>query len=170
VLVLDVDGVLTDGRLVYSDKGEGTKTFSARDGLAIRILLRSEIEVVVLSGRSSQAVVVRCTELGMRPECIFQGSNDKSADLDRIEELLGVADNQVAAMGDDLPDLPLLARAGFSACPADAAPEVMAACDMVCGAAGGHGAVRELAEVLLKGQGRWLQQIDEWVIPQVRRG
>lgn len=170
MLVLDVDGVLTDGRLVYSDKGEGTKTFSARDGLAIRILLRSEIEVVVLSGRSSQAVVVRCTELGMRPECIFQGSNDKSADLDRIEELLGVADNQVAAMGDDLPDLPLLARAGFSACPADAAPEVMAACDMVCGAAGGHGAVRELAEVLLKGQGRWLQQIDEWVIPQVRRG
>jgi len=170
VLVLDVDGVLTDGRLVYSDKGEGTKTFSARDGLAIRILLRSEIEVVVLSGRSSQAVVVRCTELGIRPECIFQGSNDKSADLDRIEELLGVADNQVAAMGDDLPDLPLLARAGFSACPADAAPEVMAACDMVCGAAGGHGAVRELAEVLLKGQGRWLQQIDEWVIPQVRRG
>lgn len=170
MLVLDVDGVLTDGRLVYSDKGEGTKTFSARDGLAIRILLRSEIEVVVLSGRSSQAVVVRCTELGIRPECIFQGSNDKSADLDRIEELLGVADNQVAAMGDDLPDLPLLARAGFSACPADAAPEVMAACDMVCGAAGGHGAVRELAEVLLKGQGRWLQQIDEWVIPQVRRG
>jgi 3-deoxy-D-manno-octulosonate 8-phosphate phosphatase (KDO 8-P phosphatase) len=162
--------VLTDGSLIFSDKGEAYKAFSARDGLAIRILLRSEIEVVVLSGRSSPAVQVRCQELGMRPECVILGSHDKSADLDRIEELLGVADHQVAAMGDDLPDLPLLARAGFSACPADAVPEVMAASDLVCGAVGGRGAVRELAEVLLKGQGRWLQQIDKWVAPQVRRG
>jgi 3-deoxy-D-manno-octulosonate 8-phosphate phosphatase (KDO 8-P phosphatase) len=163
-LVLDVDGVLTDGTLVYSDAGEDRKAFSVRDGLAIRILLHAEIQVVVLSGRASKAVGKRCTELGVRPECIILGSTDKSADLDRIEELLGVSDDQLAAMGDDLPDLPMLARAGFSACPADAVPEVVAACDLVCGAAGGRGAVREFAEVLLKAQGRWLQQIEKWTV------
>ncbi len=72
-------------------------------------------------------------------------------------------------MGDDLPDLPMLARAGFAACPADAAPEVAAACDLVCGADGGRGAVRELAELLLKAQGKWMEQVGKWVTPGMQR-
>jgi 3-deoxy-D-manno-octulosonate 8-phosphate phosphatase (KDO 8-P phosphatase) len=170
LVVLDVDGVLTDGSLIYSVDGEDRKRFSARDGLAIRLLLHAGIQVGVISGRSSQVVITRCSELGVRSDFIVVGSNDKPADLDRMEELLQITDAEVAAMGDDLPDLPLLARAGFAACPTDAAPEVIAACDLVCGVEGGRGAVRELAEVVLKGQGRWTELVSDWVTPGMQRG
>jgi 3-deoxy-D-manno-octulosonate 8-phosphate phosphatase (KDO 8-P phosphatase) len=169
LVVLDGDGVLTDGTLIYSADGEDRKCFSVRDGLAIRLLLRAGIQVAVISGRSSQAVVARCSELGVRSELIVVGSQDKPSDLDRMEELLQISDAEVAAMGDDLPDLPLLARAAFAACPTDAAPEVIAACDLVCGAEGGRGAVRELAEVVLKGQGRWTDLVSDWVTPGMQR-
>ena len=108
LLVLDVDGVLTDGSLTYSGEGEYLKTFSVRDGLGIRLLLEAGVQVAVISGRSSAAVSARCTELGIRSELIVLGSKDKVADLERIEELLDVVDLEVAAMGDDLPDLPML--------------------------------------------------------------
>jgi 3-deoxy-D-manno-octulosonate 8-phosphate phosphatase (KDO 8-P phosphatase) len=169
MVVLDVDGVLTDGTLIYSAGGEDRKRFSVRDGLAIRLLLRAGIQVAVISGRPSEAVVERCSELGVRSELIVVGSQDKSADLDRMEGVLQLADAEVAVMGDDLPDLPLLARAGFAACPADAAPEVIAACDLVCGAEGGRGAVRELAEFILKGQERWFDLVSAWVTPGMQR-
>ncbi len=169
-VVLDVDGVLTDGLLIYSADGEDRKRFSARDGLAIRLLLRAGIQVGVISGRSSKAVITRCSGLGMREDLVVVGSSDKSADLDRMEELLQISDSEVAAMGDDLPDLPMLARAAFAACPTDAAPEVIAACDLVCGAEGGRGAVRELAEVVLKGQGRWIELVSDWLTPGMQRG
>jgi 3-deoxy-D-manno-octulosonate 8-phosphate phosphatase (KDO 8-P phosphatase) len=169
LVVLDVDGVLTDGTLIYSADGENSKRFSARDGLAIRLLLRAGIQVAVISGRPSEAVVARCSELGVRSELIVVGSQDKPADLDRMEELLQISDAEVAAMGDDLPDLPVLARAAFAACPTDAAPEVIAACDLVCGAEGGRGAVREFAEVVLKGQGRWTDLVSDWVTPGLQR-
>ncbi len=163
LLVLDVDGVLTDGSLSYSSQGEDRKVFSARDGLAIRLLLEEGVQVAMISGRSSEAVTVRCTELGVRSEMIILGSKDKVADLERLEKLLDVVDLEVAAMGDDLPDLPLLNRAVFTACPADAAPEVMAACDLVCGASGGRGAVREFAELILKVKGKWTGIVEKWV-------
>lgn len=169
LVVLDVDGVLTDGTLIYSAGGEDCKRFSVRDGLAIRLLLNAGIQVAVISGRPSDAVVTRCAELGVRSELIIVGSQHKVADLDRVEELLQLSDSEVAAMGDDLPDLPLLARAGFAACPSDAAPEVIAACDLVCGAEGGRGAVRELAEMVLKGQGRWTDLVSGWVTPGIQR-
>jgi 3-deoxy-D-manno-octulosonate 8-phosphate phosphatase (KDO 8-P phosphatase) len=165
LIVLDVDGVLTDGGLVYSGEGEDRKRFSARDGLAIRLLLRAGIQVAVISGRSSEAVRTRCSELGMRDDLTVVGSIDKGADLDRLQRILELSDSEVAAMGDDLPDLPLLARAGFAACPSDAAPEVIAICDLVCGAEGGRGAVREFAEVVLKAQGRWTGLVSDWVGP-----
>ena len=163
LLVLDVDGVLTDCSLHYSSEGEDRKVFSARDGLAIRLLLDEGIQVAVISGRASQAVTTRCTELGMRSDLIVLGSKDKVADLNRLEELLDVVDLEVAAMGDDLPDLPLLNRAVFTACPADAVPEVLAACDIVCGAPGGRGAVREFAELILKVKGKWTDMVAGWV-------
>jgi 3-deoxy-D-manno-octulosonate 8-phosphate phosphatase (KDO 8-P phosphatase) len=169
LVILDVDGVLTDGSLTFSADGEDHKRFSVRDGLAIRLLLRAGIQVAVISGRSSGAVTARCSELGIRTELTVLGSQDKAGDLDRIEALLQVGDTEVAAMGDDLPDLPILARAGFAACPADAAPEVAAACDLVCGAEGGRGAVRELAEMVLKAQGRWNEVTDKWVVPGMQR-
>jgi len=161
--VLDVDGVLTDGSLVYSGQGQDFKTFSVRDGLGIRLLLEAGVQIAVISGRTSEAVALRCTELGIRSELIVLGSKDKVSDLDRLEEMLDVVDLEVAAMGDDLPDLPLLDRAVFTACPADAAPEVMAACDLVCGASGGRGAVREFIELILKVQGKWMSVVGEWV-------
>jgi 3-deoxy-D-manno-octulosonate 8-phosphate phosphatase (KDO 8-P phosphatase) len=161
-VVLDVDGVLTDGRLLYSATGELVKQFHVRDGLGIRLLMASGIEVAVVTGRRSEAVAARCRELGLRDDLIFQGSRDKSGHLDQIEKLLGLEDGQVAAMGDDLPDLPLLARVGFAACPSDAVPEVAAICHLVCGAVGGEGAVRELAELLLKAQNRWQKQLGRW--------
>lgn len=163
LLVLDVDGVLTDGSLHYSPAGEEIKTFSVRDGLGIRMLLDAGIDVAVITGRASEALARRCSDLGLREDLVIQASRDKPADLDRVEELLGLGDHQVAAMGDDLPDLPMLARAGFSACPADAAPEVVVSCDLVCGSEGGRGAVREVAELLLKAQRKWQVQAGRWI-------
>lgn len=163
LLVLDVDGVLTDGGLTYSSQGQDIKTFSVRDGLGIRLLLEAGVQVAVISGRTSEAVAIRCAELGIRSEYVILGSTDKVADLESLEERLDLVDLEVAAMGDDLPDLPLLERAVFTACPADAAPEVMAVCDLVCGASGGRGAVREFIELILKVQGKWMDVVGAWV-------
>jgi 3-deoxy-D-manno-octulosonate 8-phosphate phosphatase (KDO 8-P phosphatase) len=165
VLVLDVDGVLTDGILLYGSAGEAVKQFSVRDGLAIRLLLDAGLSVAVVTGRRSEIIATRCRDLGLRDELVIQGSRDKAADLDELERRLGLADHQVAAMGDDLPDIPMLERAGFAACPADAAPEVLATCQLVCGAPGGRGAIREVAELLLKAQGRWQEQVGRWIGP-----
>jgi len=150
-----VDGVLTDGVLVYGPAGETLKRFSARDGFGIHLLRKAGIEVGIVSGRRSEAVVIRCRELGIPDGLVIQGSRHKQRDLDLLEQAVGVEDHEVAVMGDDIPDIPMLERAGFAACPADAAPEVAARVHFVCGAGGGQGAVRELAELILKAQGRW---------------
>jgi 3-deoxy-D-manno-octulosonate 8-phosphate phosphatase (KDO 8-P phosphatase) len=162
LLVLDVDGVLTDGTLVFTATGEVAKQFHVRDGLGIRLLMNAGIDVAVVTGRRSDAVAARCREIGMREELVLQGSRDKAHHLDQLEQTLELGDHQVAAMGDDLPDLPMLFRVGFAACPANAAPEVAAACHLVCGSEGGRGAVREVAEVILKAQGRWQEQVGRW--------
>jgi len=167
MLVLDVDGVLTDGSLHYSPGGEEVKQFSVRDGLAIRMLLEAGITVAIITGRSSQALAMRCTDLGLDPELVIQGSGRKRADLVRLMKELGLSGPEIAVMGDDLPDLPMIEMAGCSACPSDAVPEVIAACDVVCGAPGGRGAVRELAELLLKAQRRWQEQVGRWLGPEV---
>lgn len=161
LVVLDVDGVLTDGRLYYGPDGEYLKSFSVRDGLGLRLLERAGFSVALLSGRSSPALAARARDLGLK--LVVMGSGDKSADLDRIQaEAGGCSDDETAVMGDDLPDLPMLRRAAVSACPADAAPEVVAACDVVCRVEGGDGAVREFAELLLKAHRQWLPSIAAW--------
>jgi 3-deoxy-D-manno-octulosonate 8-phosphate phosphatase (KDO 8-P phosphatase) len=162
LLVLDVDGVLTDGALIFAATGEAVKQFHVRDGLGIRMLMNAGIEVAVVTGRCSEAVTVRCREIGIREELVLQGSRDKAHHLDQLEQTLELGHHQVAAMGDDLPDLPMLSRVGFAACPANAAPEVAAVCHLVCGTDGGRGAVREIAEVILKAQGRWQEQVGRW--------
>ena len=164
LLVLDVDGVLTDGSLMYGAEGCIGKSFNVRDGLGIRLLKECGIAVGVISGRSEPAVSARLGELGLEPSVVALGSRDKVQALARIQAAVGgIEDFQTAVMGDDLPDLPILLRAGFSACPADAAPDVAAVCDLVCGRPGGYGAVREVAEVLLKGQGLWSDLVQRWM-------
>ena len=166
LLVLDVDGVLTDGTVFVSADGESVKNFNVRDGLGMRLLMDCGVDIAVITGRSSPAVSVRCAELGVPDDHVFLGSKDKDADLDRLLATVGLTDREMAAMGDDLPDLPMLGRAGFSFCPADAAPEVVAACDHVCGKAGGRGAVREAAEILLKAKGDWTNLVEGWSLAE----
>lgn len=166
LLVLDVDGVLTDGTVFFSSEGEAIKNFNVRDGLGMRLLMDCGFEIGIITGRSSPAVSARCAELGLRDDLVVLGSKDKDADLDRILASVGITDPEMAVMGDDLPDLPMIARAGFSFCPADAAPEVAAACDHVCGKGGGRGAVREAAEILLKAKGVWAGVVEGWTFAE----
>ena len=147
-VILDVDGVLTDGSITIDPTGRQTQRFNVRDGAAIKWMARSGFIVAFLSGRSSDAVSARARELGVRH--IVQGATDKLAAYEALKEELGVSDQEVCYMGDDLHDLPVLRRAGFAATVADAVEEVREAVHYVTETAGGRGAVRELAEIILK--------------------
>jgi 3-deoxy-D-manno-octulosonate 8-phosphate phosphatase (KDO 8-P phosphatase) len=153
LLVLDVDGVLTDGVIAIDDAGVETKHFHVRDGGGIALWRRAGKRVAILSGRSAPCVDHRAAELGIHP--VLQGVAEKGAAFRGLLEELGVEPGQVCAMGDDLADLPMLALAGLAACPADAAAEVLDAAHYVARAPGGKGAVRELVEVILGWQGAW---------------
>jgi 3-deoxy-D-manno-octulosonate 8-phosphate phosphatase (KDO 8-P phosphatase) len=149
LVLLDVDGVLTDGRLYYGAEGEALKAFDVRDGHGI-VLLRDHVDFGVVSGRPGKASEKRLQEL--RVKHLVFGQRDK---LQGYAELahLGVPDEEVAYMGDDVNDVPLLRRVGLSACPADAHPDVPAAVHLVTRAPGGRGAVRELCDLLLRAKG-----------------
>jgi 3-deoxy-D-manno-octulosonate 8-phosphate phosphatase (KDO 8-P phosphatase) len=147
LLVLDVDGVLTDGRLYFGARGEALKVFHVRDGHGIVQLRRAGVEVAVISGRRSPMVTVRCRELGMRH--VHQGVSDKLRVFRRLCTRLRVAPGACAAVGDDLPDLPLLRAVAMSFAVADAHPQVRRAADRVTRAGGGRGAVREVCDHLL---------------------
>lgn len=153
LLVLDVDGVLTDGGIFIGASGDETKRFHVHDGLALVAARHAGLEVAVLSGRASAAVTRRMAELGVRE--VHQGVGDKAAALDTLRERLGLAVAEVAMMGDDLPDLPAMARAGLALAPANAASEVKRAADWVARRRGGDGAVREAVEMLLKARRAW---------------
>jgi 3-deoxy-D-manno-octulosonate 8-phosphate phosphatase (KDO 8-P phosphatase) len=152
-LVLDVDGVLTDGRVIYLAGGGEARNFHVRDGLGVQLLVAARIRVAVISGRESEIVERRARELGIDP--VLQGVGDKLEAFERLLSDLDVPDTDVAYIGDDLPDLPILRRAGLGIAVADAAPEVRAAAHLVLRAGGGQGAVREACEVLLKARGAW---------------
>ena len=153
LLVLDVDGVLTDGLIIIDDLGVESKQFHVRDGSAIALWHKLGKRTAILSGRSARCVDLRGGELGISP--VVQGASDKAEALRSIMNQLNVEPHQVGFMGDDLADLPALELAGFSACPSDAAPEVRASVALVTQAPGGRGAVREVVETLLKAQGSW---------------
>jgi 3-deoxy-D-manno-octulosonate 8-phosphate phosphatase (KDO 8-P phosphatase) len=153
LLVLDVDGVLTDGVLVYGASGEETKRFHVRDGLAIQQARRAGVEVAIVSGRASAAVTRRMSELGVVE--VHQGVGDKESLLRGLLARLEVKSAETAVMGDDLPDLPLMRIAGLAMAPADAVPEVRQAAGWVSRSAGGHGAVREAVEMLLRSRKAW---------------
>jgi 3-deoxy-D-manno-octulosonate 8-phosphate phosphatase (KDO 8-P phosphatase) len=153
LLVLDVDGVLTDGSLLYGPSGEEVKRFHVQDGLAVVAARRSGLEVAVITGRASAAVTRRMAELGLGE--VHQGVEDKLAALRGVLERLGVAEDEVAVMGDDLTDLPLMRRAGLALAPANAVAEVRRAAHWVSRRRGGEGAVREAVEMLLRSRRAW---------------
>jgi 3-deoxy-D-manno-octulosonate 8-phosphate phosphatase (KDO 8-P phosphatase) len=153
LMVLDVDGVLTDGRLYFGPQGEAMKAFDVRDGHGIKLLMAGGVEVAILTARHSEIVATRMRELGVAR--VLQGQSDKRAALVALLAELGLAAEQCGYMGDDLPDLGALRLAGFAAAPADAAPEVLAAAHWVAPCDGGRAAVRAAAEFVLRAQARW---------------
>ncbi len=153
LLLFDVDGVLTDGTVLLAGTGPETKSFFIRDGLALVWAQRAGLSVGLLSGRMSEATSRRAAELGI--SILVQGQNDKRAAYTQIVTSRQFRDEQVAYMGDDLLDLPVLGRVGLSAAPADAADDVRARVHWVSRYAGGRGAVRELVELVLRAQGEW---------------
>lgn len=153
VLILDVDGVLTDGQIIYNDNGSETKVFNVRDGLGLRLLQHAGLEVAIATGRRTPALQHRCKNLGI--ELIFDGLRYKTPVIELITKATGATSDEMLFMGDDLADLSLMARVGLAVAVADAHPEVIAAADIVTESYGGRGAVREVCEAILKAQGVW---------------
>ncbi len=151
LVVLDVDGVLTDGRLWYGADGESLKSFNVRDGHGIKMLIAAGIGVAVISGRRSAAVTARMRELGVSD--VAQGVGDKARALAELVKRNAIDARRVACLVDDTPDLGLMAAVGLAAAVADAHPDVLAAAGHVTRAGGGHGAVREFCDWLLAARG-----------------
>ena len=163
LLLLDVDGVLTDGSIIYNDNSEETKVFNVKDGLGIRLLMEAGINVCIVTGRSSKALYHRCENLGIT--MLFDGVRDKAAILNIISEQTGVSSEETAFIGDDLPDLPLMKIVGLSIAVADSHETVLKKAYMVTSANGGAGAVREVCEAILKAQELWnnIPLVAEWL-------
>ncbi|HEY3418597.1 MAG TPA: HAD hydrolase family protein [Armatimonadota bacterium] len=160
LLACDVDGVLTDGSIIYGSHNMELKVFNIKDGLAMKVAAWSGFPVVWLTGRSSDAVAHRAAELDVQ---LFQGANDKDAGLRMIAETRGVALEEIAFIGDDLNDLPAQRICGLPIAVADSAPEVLEIAAYVTKATGGHGAIRETIEFILRGQGRWQAAMDNYL-------
>jgi len=153
LVLLDVDGVLTTGQVIYDDAGRETKVFNVRDGLGIRLLMEAGVTVGVVTGRRSMALVHRCNNLGI--QLLEDGVTDKAAALERILAETGVSAERTAFVGDDLPDLPIMRRVGVPIAVGDAHDQVKQAAVWTTRAKGGCGAVREISERILKAAGLW---------------
>ena len=153
LLFLDIDGVLTDGRITLNEKGEELKSFDVKDGFGLKLLMRDGIEVVIVTGRRSRVVDHRARELGIRE--VYQGISDKRLVCRRLIEKRGLMKSQVGSVGDDLPDLAMFRESGLCITVADAAREVREEADFITSKRGGHGAVREICEWILKCHGCW---------------
>jgi 3-deoxy-D-manno-octulosonate 8-phosphate phosphatase (KDO 8-P phosphatase) len=152
LLILDVDGVLTDGRLYFGARGEALKAFHVRDGHGIKLLMAAGVAVAAFSGRRSAAVAVRMKELGVRH--VVQACSDKVAALHRLAGRLQIAPLNCACIVDDTPDMPLMSAVGCACAVADAHPLVQSAAHWIAEANGGHGAVRELCDAILRARAR----------------
>ncbi len=153
LLLLDVDGVLTDGRIIYDANGVESKCFDVKDGHGIKMLQRAGIRVGIITGRQSPVVLLRARELGI--DLVIQGAKQKLPPYETILREQGLADHQVAYVGDDLIDLPILRRVGFAATVADGVEEMREHVDYVTRCSGGRGAVREICDMLLRETGLW---------------
>jgi len=149
LLVLDVDGVMSDGKVTYTSDGTELKSFNIKDGLGIKRVQRAGIQTAIITGRASPMVERRASELGIHH--LIQGREDKLAALEELIRSLEIDLQSVAYMGDDLPDLDAIVGVGLGSCPADAAPAVRAKADWIASLNGGEGCVRELCDYLLDG-------------------
>ena len=161
LLLMDCDGVLTDGRLWLTDDSDEQKSFNTHDGLGLALLHRAGLKSGIITARSSRAVARRAQELGV--EFVCQGNPDKTAAFEQVLQQAGVDENEVAFVGDDLPDIPLMNRAELAVAVADAVEETRSAAHYVTRAKGGRGAVREVIEIILKSQGRWHDLVEDYL-------
>ena len=163
LLVFDVDGVFTDGKLYYAEDGSISRTFDIKDGMGIRLLRDAGLVTAVLTAKVSGATRQRMADL--KVDHVFEGydaAGGKGGGIEKLAEQAGVALEHTAYMGDDLMDLPALRRVGYAICPADACDEVKAVAAYITQHPGGHGAVREAAEHILKAQGKWDQAVGRY--------
>jgi 3-deoxy-D-manno-octulosonate 8-phosphate phosphatase (KDO 8-P phosphatase) len=166
LLLLDVDGVLTDGAIVYSDGGVESKAFHVRDGSALHIWHKAGKRSALISGRSSRLVDIRAAELGVT--LVLQGIVDKGAAYQRVLAETGMHTEQVCFVGDDLPDLAILGDCGLAVAVANACADVRAEAHYVTHARGGRGAVREVIELILRCQGQWQSIVEVFRSKRVR--
>ena len=162
LLLLDVDGVLTDGKITYTDNGEEIKSFNSKDGLGLRLLMDSGIKIGIITGRKSEALTHRCKNLGI--DLLFDGITDKVKALNVILDKTKTNAKETAFAGDDLPDLPVMKLVGLSICPADAPPYIQEHADIVTRQKGGQGAIREVCDEILKAQNKWDTIIDKYLL------
>ena len=162
-LLFDVDGVLTDGRLLYGADGEQWKVFDVRDGIGLRLAQRAGLKVGLLSGRQSRALEARAQELGV--DALIMHRDDKAAAFGELLGAHATAAARVAYMGDDLVDLPVLLACGLSFAPADAVPDVRSRVHHVLSRPGGRGAVREMVELVLRARGAWDRLLVSYLQP-----
>jgi 3-deoxy-D-manno-octulosonate 8-phosphate phosphatase (KDO 8-P phosphatase) len=161
LLLMDVDGVLTDGGIIYDDKGVETKAFNVKDGLGIKLLMDAGVKVGIVTSRASKALYHRCDDLGI--SLVFDGIGDKSGILEDISKRTGFPAEEIAFVGDDLIDLPLMRKVGLSVAVADAHQTLLKNADMVTKARGGAGAIREVCEAILKAQGLWEKTLQRFL-------
>ncbi len=153
ILFLDVDGVMTDGSVTLDARGDEIKTFDVKDGQGLKMLMAAGIEVAIITGRKSSVLAHRAEDLGI--QLLFQGVEDKTVLCRKVIAERGLSREQVCSMGDDLPDLAMFRESGMCVTVSDAVKEVREVADLVTRHCGGHGAVREVCELLLKYQGKW---------------
>nr|WP_174626511.1 3-deoxy-manno-octulosonate-8-phosphatase KdsC [Candidatus Methylobacter favarea] len=161
LLILDVDGVLTDGKLFFDNEGIEYKSFHSRDGHGIKLLRQTGVEVAVISGRKSNSVALRMKNLGI--ELVYQGHEDKIAAFSEIIEKTGIAPEYAAHVGDDLMDLPIMIRAGLAIAVSDANFAVKQRADWCTVLPGGHGAVREVCDFIMQAQGNFDEIINAYL-------
>lgn len=161
LLILDVDGVLTDGKLFFDNEGNEYKSFHARDGHGIKLLRQTGVEVAVISGRKSNSVALRMKNLGI--EHVYQGHEHKKAAFYEIIKKLGITPEQAAHVGDDLLDLPIMIRVGMAIAVADANFAVKQHADWCTTLPGGQGAVREVCDFIMQAQGRFDEVLNSYL-------
>jgi len=161
LLIMDVDGVLTQGEVIYKDDGGQIKIFNVKDGLGLRLLMDAGVRAAIVTGRSAGALEARVNDLGI--PFLFHGVSDKAAALDKVVEQSGIPAERMAFIGDDLPDLPIMKRVGLSIAVADAADEVKDRAELTTTHLGGKGAVRETCEAILKAKGLWEEAVERYL-------
>lgn len=162
LLLMDCDGVLTDGRITLLENGDEEKSFHTRDGHGLVLMHRAGLQSGIISGRTSSLVERRARELGMH--YVRQGTWDKIKDFDELLTEAGIDENEVAFIGDDVTDIPLMQRSELAVAVADAVPETRGVAHFVTQLPGGYGAVREVTELILKAQGRWSELMKKYIM------